>query len=144
MDLRLGVSYDYLVLANNPQRVAPLLSLTVATPMLSPFISPTNSLRNSARILAPNMHGQVLMVCCFRCIPAILPLSGTATPPESYRVMALTETLQYDLWKNVLTRLEFRWDHQADGFGRAYGGTPNTTQGKRNNFILAANVIYKF
>jgi len=55
------------------------------------------------------------------------------------RVLGVTETLQYDLWKNVISRLEFRWDHQADGTGRTYdSGT------KRNAYLVAANVIYKF
>ena len=35
---------------------------------------------------------------------------------------AVTATVQYDLWKNVLSRVEFRWDHALDGtdsFGNA-------------------------
>src|SRR5207247_3320635 len=63
------------------------------------------------------------------------------------KVFALTGTLQYDLWKNVLSRLEVRWDHLAGdvnmtGYGgKADGSTPGT---KRNNVIIAANIIYKF
>ncbi|MCX6896100.1 MAG: outer membrane beta-barrel protein, partial [Verrucomicrobia bacterium] len=30
-------------------------------------------------------------------------------------VYALTGTVQYDLWKNVLSRAEIRWDHAKDG-----------------------------
>jgi hypothetical protein len=48
----------------------------------------------------------------------------------------LTETIQYDLWKNVLARAEFRWDHAADASG--------TYNGKDNAYLLAANIIYKF
>lgn len=62
------------------------------------------------------------------------------------RVVALTGTLQYDLWKNVLSRLEFRWDHAADGVDR-YGGNlsdDEPTPNKRNSFILLANLVYKF
>jgi len=66
-------------------------------------------------------------------------------------VFALTGTLQYDLWKNVLSRLEIRWDHLAgDGDQTAYGGTPVSGGGggspgsKRNNVLIAANIIYKF
>ena len=66
------------------------------------------------------------------------------------KVFALTGTVQYDLWKNVLSRLEVRWDHAADG-SDPYGGTESfddTTGtgggGKKNNFIFAANLIYKF
>jgi hypothetical protein len=61
----------------------------------------------------------------------------------AHRVVETTVTLQYDLWKNVLSRLEFRWDRAADG-SQAYGedslGDPN----KKNSYILLANFIYKF
>ena len=66
------------------------------------------------------------------------------------KVIATTVTLQYDLWKNVLSRLEVRWDHQADGFGKAYGAInpapPISGLGgtRRNAWLLAGNVIYKF
>jgi hypothetical protein len=53
----------------------------------------------------------------------------------------LTETLQYDLWKNVLARLEFRWDHATStvpGAEDPYGN------GVDNAFLLAANFVYKF
>ena len=59
-------------------------------------------------------------------------------------IYAGTATAQYDLWKNVLTRLEFRWDHVEHGL--AFGAAdPNTGAPTRSNaFMLAANVIYKF
>ena len=62
---------------------------------------------------------------------------------------AATGTLQYDLWKNVLSRIEFRWDHAADG-SEAYGGTPVAGSTapvpgtKKNSYILLANCSYKF
>ena len=55
---------------------------------------------------------------------------------------ATTATVQYDLWANVLSRLEFRWDH-AD-HGQAYGGTVSGAPDRANAFLLALNVIYKF
>ena len=40
--------------------------------------------------------------------------TGTAIEPGgNSEIFALTGTLQYDLWKNVISRLEVRWDHQA-------------------------------
>jgi hypothetical protein len=67
------------------------------------------------------------------------------------KVMALTGTIQYDLWKNVLSRLELRWDHAMDGkaaFGGSSGGTDSPsfsdTADKKNAFMVAANLIYKF
>ena len=49
-----------------------------------------------------------------------------------------TATLQYNLWANVLSRLEVRWDHVEHGtqFG------PNNE--KSNDFLVALNLIYQF
>jgi len=71
-------------------------------------------------------------------------------------VFALTGTLQYDLWRNVLSRIEVRWDHQAgDGQMTRYGGVPAgvggggfggtpPNEGFRNAVLVAANIIYQF
>jgi len=60
------------------------------------------------------------------------------------KIMGLTGTVQFDLWKNVLSRLELRWDHAADG-NEAYGGEGTVaTPNRKNAYLLAANVIYKF
>ncbi len=37
-------------------------------------------------------------------------MNGEA-PGDNLKLYELTTTLQYDLWKNVISRLEFRWDH---------------------------------
>jgi hypothetical protein len=77
-------------------------------------------------------------------------LSASGTPLlGAGKVFATTGTVQYDLWKNVLSRLEFRWDHAADG-SEAYGGTPvagstgPVPATKKNSYILLANISYKF
>ena len=59
-------------------------------------------------------------------------------------IYAVTATAQYDLWKNVLSRVEFRWDHVEHG--QAFGAAdPNTGAPTRSSaFMLAANIIYKF
>jgi hypothetical protein len=66
-------------------------------------------------------------------------------------VIAGTATVQYDLWKNVLSRLEFRWDHQAGdnnmtGYGGdlAKAGPGGSTGSLRNYYTIALNFIYKF
>ena len=66
--------------------------------------------------------------------------------PFSYEV---TATLQYDLWKNVVSRVEFRWDHSDNG--KLFGANATSTSSvaatggsRRNAFMLAAQVIYKF
>lgn len=50
----------------------------------------------------------------------------------------LTGTVQYDLWENVISRLELRFDssEDANAFGRNSGADSAT--------MLAANFIYKF
>ena len=54
----------------------------------------------------------------------------------------VTATAQYQLWANVLSRVELRWDHvDANAFG-ANNNTGNVT--KRNDFLLALNLIYQF
>lgn len=62
----------------------------------------------------------------------------TATVGGVEEILAFTATLQYDLWENVLSRLELRWDHDASG------GAVRPFNGKRNEFLVAANLVYKF
>jgi hypothetical protein len=72
-------------------------------------------------------------------------IGGPAVNPLN-KVIALTGTLQYDLWANVITRLEVRWDHAANGMD-AFGGTGavgTSAPDKENDVLIAANVIYKF
>ena len=59
--------------------------------------------------------------------------------------MEITATAQYDLWKNVVSRLELRWDHSLSGEG--VWGSINSDTGTgslKNQWLLAANIIYKF
>jgi hypothetical protein len=63
-------------------------------------------------------------------------LATTGLPGEATEV---TATIQYDLWKNVITRAEFRWDHALDGSG-PWGAAPSLD----NAYMLALNIIYKF
>ncbi len=65
--------------------------------------------------------------------------------------LSWTGTAQYDLWKNVLSRLEIRWDHALDGsdaFGRTlpgrFEGSHFVTGSLVDAFSVAANVVYKF
>jgi hypothetical protein len=55
----------------------------------------------------------------------------------------VTLTTQYNLWANVLSRVEFRWDHVEHGNAfdnNLLYGAPS----KSNAFMLAFNVIYQF
>jgi hypothetical protein len=58
------------------------------------------------------------------------------------RAMELTGTVQYDLWKNVMTRLEARWDHSLSGTG-TWGGDA-FPDSQKNAVVLIAQAIYKF
>ncbi len=81
------------------------------------------------------------------------PFSLGGLPSE---VVSVTGTVQYDLWANVLTRLEVRWDHALSGspFGGTVAGdkfvgpTAATSNFKgadqKNSVLVAANIIYKF
>jgi hypothetical protein len=54
--------------------------------------------------------------------------------------LGVTATLDYALWQNVITRLEYRWDHDLGQNGGQHFG-----QGTRDNdHLVALNVIYKF
>lgn len=61
------------------------------------------------------------------------------------RVFAFTGTLDYALWQNVVSRLEVRWDHAADG-SSPFGGSAASAFAptKKNDIMVAANLVYKF
>jgi hypothetical protein len=67
---------------------------------------------------------------------------GGASFSSKAEIVSTTATVQYDLWKNVLSRVEFRWDHSQDG--NMFGGSTSGVPDRENAFMLAANVIYKF
>lgn len=65
----------------------------------------------------------------------------------------ITFTAQYNLWANVMTRAEFRWDHVTHGnwFGASDSSVTETAGGalvpapyKNDDFMLALNIIYQF
>ncbi len=62
--------------------------------------------------------------------------AATTTHPRN-EVAAWTFTTDYSLWANVVTRAEFRWDHDLAN-QRPFGVNDN------NALSLALNVIYKF
>ncbi len=72
-------------------------------------------------------------------IPGTSGLGALGGLPDE--VVALTGTIQYDLWANVLSRLELRWDRAIDGHP-PFGGT--ATAARKDEFLAAANIIYKF
>jgi Putative beta-barrel porin-2, OmpL-like. bbp2 len=72
--------------------------------------------------------------------------ASAGVPAEGHNVQEFTATLQYNLWANVLSRVEFRWDH-APGTPWDNGTTvptPVSTGIHKNEYLLALNLIYQF
>jgi hypothetical protein len=87
-----------------------------------------------------SLHGR------FEYVTADIDQPGGITPiPPGRRdnsIYAITLTAQYDLWKNVISRLEWRWDGAEHG--NLFGGTIPGAATAENAYMLAANIIYKF
>ena len=62
---------------------------------------------------------------------------------DNAELFGLTGTVDYSLWKNVISRAEVRWDGSLNS-ERPYGGTTAAPGGQKNALTLALNVIYKF
>jgi hypothetical protein len=130
--LSVGFAYDYVALGNN----------TTVDPITLGPLSHKSGYQNAAALyllwqatdkLSLNSRADYFSQSEY--------LTSSGMPKE---VFALTETLQYDLWKNVVSRLEFRWDHSLSG-SDAYGGTGiGARPTLENAFLVAANIIYKF
>ncbi|MGN6554760.1 MAG: outer membrane beta-barrel protein [Verrucomicrobiota bacterium] len=58
-------------------------------------------------------------------------------------LLSLTGTLDYSLWKNVISRAEVRWDNAISG-DRPFGGTVAGVGEDKNAVSLAFNLIYMF
>jgi Putative beta-barrel porin-2, OmpL-like. bbp2 len=66
---------------------------------------------------------------------------GTGIAKE---IFTFTETVEYDLWKNVMSRAEFRWDHALGGV-HAFGGTGAGGFGTLENSVeVIGSLAYKF
>jgi len=78
----------------------------------------------------------------------ILP-SGAGDSPD---LIEITGTMEYDMWANVVSRLELRWDHVLDNNDLVAeganlfsdGGLSGLSKFDRDSVGLYANVIYKF
>ena len=61
-------------------------------------------------------------------------------------VLAATITADYQLWANVISRVEYRWDHDLSGNRNLPGNVNNgaVAGGNNNAHLIALNLIYKF
>jgi len=125
-NLKVGASFDYETAyqSNNPWALAGYVNFQ-ATPKLS---------LNGRVEWAKNYLTSVIGAAAFQNAP---------TASEN-NAIAFTGTLQYNLWANVLTRLEVRWDHASNDI---YGGSSSTAGGgtaQDNAVMIAAQAIYQF
>jgi Putative beta-barrel porin-2, OmpL-like. bbp2 len=82
--------------------------------------------------------------------PVGIPLGYGTTQGGDQQAQEFTATVQYALWANVLTRLEFRWDHVNHGNG--FSNNTSTSNGeetvpgglRQDAFMLAAQAVYQF
>jgi hypothetical protein len=84
--------------------------------------------------LSLNLRGEYYSLAGFEA-PTSADYANTDGKGEEF-----TATVQYNLWANVTSRAEFRWDH-ADNGTAFYGGGDSLNA---NSYILALNVIYSF
>jgi hypothetical protein len=171
--LTLGVSLDsvnhYMATADVTPVIAgvPFSSASVKTGAdagyvmaVAAYASMKLSDKASVHVRAEYAHGSALASLGGTTV-AVDPTDATAVAfaNEPFtKVIALTGTLQYDLWQNVISRLEVRWDHAANGGATPFGGTvspgvstaPDLVVGsgptgtKKNDVMVAANLIFKF
>ena len=130
--LRLGAAFDYLNYQDMQRQTS------VGTVSLNPY----------AWAVAGYVSFQATEKLSFHLRPEYteekfgMEVAGVEGPNKA-KIFALTGTVQYDLWKNVISRLEVRWDHSANG-NDMFGGTVAGQPDRINAVMLAANVIYKF
>lgn len=72
-------------------------------------------------------------------LPAGGSVLGAAYAPTD-EILSTTVTADYQLWKNVISRAEFRWDHDLG----QNGGHAMRSGTADDEFTLLANIIYKF
>lgn len=73
---------------------------------------------------------------------------GRANGAGNAEILAATITADYQLWKNVISRLEYRWDHDCSAGanlpGNVNSGGLGGVGGNNNAHLVALNLIYKF
>lgn len=124
--LKVGACYDYAALTSQP---SPLIPGSTETSAYANAVGGYLSFQATEKL---SLYGR-----------AEYASSTYATTFGARKVVEGTATLQYDLWKNLMSRLEFRWDHAADD-SNAYGGNVAGAPTKGNAYMLMADFAYKF
>jgi len=136
--LRLGASYDYAGLSHQSTGVF----LPIGGPVTPAYANAVAAYASYQVTEKLSLHGRVEYATDSKKLASTAELVGFGV---ASKMLAVTGTAQYDLWKNVISRLELRWDHALDG-SEAFGGANTSTFGgnRHNSYIVAANIIYKF
>jgi Putative beta-barrel porin-2, OmpL-like. bbp2 len=124
--LTVGTAFDYECLG--PNSVQTVAGIPVANDSGYQYAGGLYLLFQATEKLSLNLRGEYLNQSSY--------LATTGLPGEALEV---TASVQYDLWKNVLTRAEFRWDHALNG-SDPWGAAPSLD----NAYLVALNIIYKF
>lgn len=69
---------------------------------------------------------------------------GSAKPmfgPDDEKFFGFTATVGYEIWKNVISRIEARWDRDCAGGVAVFGTAASPRQ---NSYTLGLNLIYCF
>lgn len=133
--VKLGAAFDWLNF-NNHKAAGNSADDYIWVAGLFATISPTDK-------LSFNFRGEIVDATQ---IGAGTPIANDINEPYYYYAGhyagEVTATMQYQLWANVLSRVEFRWDHVD---AEAFGATSDTTAPyKKNDFLLAVNLVYQF
>lgn len=139
-NLKVGASFDYLGTSDNTTQNVFVSGYANAWALYTSF--------QATEKLSLHLRGE------YASTDTSLLGTGVMDTTGNSEIFSLTGTIQYDLWANVLSRLEIRWDHLAgDGDMFGYGGdfaggggtgvTP-ASDDLRNSVMIAANFIYKF
>jgi len=108
---------------------------------------------DSGYVLAGYANVQATDKLAFNARAEVYDMKGHLNPNTSFDTHPsdgvgeeFTATVQYNLWANVTSRAEFRWDHADEGY--PFGGVGASGEGSatpvQDSFILALNVIYSF
>lgn len=144
--LKLGASYDYRLTSSKSDPTAPSWVPATYAYAIAGYVSfkATEKLNLAARVNYAKGTSDP-----WNGLTTWYNVGFGETDPKN-QLLGVTGTIDYSLWENVITRLEFRWDHDLTGQHLNSAGANAPAQGgpfgwdDRNNFLMALNVIYKF
>ena len=117
--LTLGVAFDYITLANEGHSQDGLVNTSDDTEWVAGLYASYKATDK----LTLNLRGE------------FYDEQDMAAQNQAEEV---TATVQYNLWANVISRAEFRWDHIGHGTGFGPAGQ------YENSYLAAVNLIYQF